>query len=639
MAGKFEDWLRSETRKRLRGLNAANSGFNTQPQLKDVELITFINGNKTRGKTSSGIEVNTIAKGGVGASGMGYRQPDNSYVVIGQYRKIKSISNTISAYEIQTKTVDGTQRYFIWRLGDSPDKLYSIDVEAILGFSLPFESPCQVLFSDDFNHLYVHWSNYDINSVTTEIKYSFALNWQLGTVEGQNVVTWTSLIHKTYTLDLSQFVAEVDPPGLPPDIVVDGTNALRFPAGDFTYIYWEEETDPLIPVDPFVFFLGSLVPTNIYVDTQGLPHVDLIGAVRIEVTKYTNFRPAAMYNREAYDSDDNPIHVSSDYPPGVCPITYGSILFDTPTGQYYREVFIPSFGRNAQNTILAPLPYDYNGYLVGGDSVMGLPAGNDPDGIGNIYHNNVFAFSLFSKFDATGGGFPNFYDGHGVKIENLPTEDWWNESADDLTPPDTYTGIFTQFMSTVPVDSAPGWIMPDWNNDSDPPGPDVWYTDPIFGPQFRLYGTPTVMPVIFTWANFSSKNVNIVIIDGDSVQFSPQRAHDFERGEIQISDPTYGLFVDVFTNPDVESGTNWAIGGLFSQSAYKRIDSEGGVHIVTCKSDLDNQEYVASIPIGPSQYIKNNDYFSIASDHEVPAGQFISMMTDEICFIDWYYII
>ena len=62
-------------------LNTPNPAFNTKPQLKDVEVITFTNGEKTKGVTAANIEVDTVPLGNVLGVGIGYKISDGKYAV------------------------------------------------------------------------------------------------------------------------------------------------------------------------------------------------------------------------------------------------------------------------------------------------------------------------------------------------------------------------------------------------------------------------------------------------------------------------------------------------------------------------------------------------------------------------------
>lgn len=74
------DWIKRETQKRLKALQAKNPAMNSPNVLKDVEFITFTVPNKSMGRTESGVLVKTIPQGRVGINGWGVKYGD-SYIV------------------------------------------------------------------------------------------------------------------------------------------------------------------------------------------------------------------------------------------------------------------------------------------------------------------------------------------------------------------------------------------------------------------------------------------------------------------------------------------------------------------------------------------------------------------------------
>lgn len=90
----FGDFVRKETRRVLNNLLSQQPGNITPPGLNNTEFITFTNGERTKGKTDSGIEVDTIAIGMPRDRDLGIKVGSKQYLVRGKNVRYRSIDQS-----------------------------------------------------------------------------------------------------------------------------------------------------------------------------------------------------------------------------------------------------------------------------------------------------------------------------------------------------------------------------------------------------------------------------------------------------------------------------------------------------------------------------------------------------------------
>ncbi len=89
--GKGSDWIKNKTREVLKGFLSRQPGNISQQSLNQAEYITFTNGQKTRGKTDSGIEVDVIPIGRLRTRELGILVGPKQFLCKGPSVRYKSI--------------------------------------------------------------------------------------------------------------------------------------------------------------------------------------------------------------------------------------------------------------------------------------------------------------------------------------------------------------------------------------------------------------------------------------------------------------------------------------------------------------------------------------------------------------------
>jgi hypothetical protein len=122
----FGDFVRKETRRVLNNLLSQQPGNISPPGLNNTEFITFTNGERTKGKTDSGIEVDTIPIGMPRDRDLGIRVGAKQYLVRGRNVRYRSIDQSLDlGLYLYQGIVDSNTVYYVRKAKSRTFYLYT----------------------------------------------------------------------------------------------------------------------------------------------------------------------------------------------------------------------------------------------------------------------------------------------------------------------------------------------------------------------------------------------------------------------------------------------------------------------------------------------------------------------------------
>lgn len=207
---------------------------------------------------------------------------------------------------------EGERLYKLAEIGESPPKIYDLDVYTICGISPSAVTDgtfLTVRFSPNGKHIFVAYES-EGGLVSAHPYWGWALDWSVNT-ETESIV-WESLIQKNVALNAGTIGAPAEPD--PPSIPATWNPGASSPSEIVT---WEVETDPACTGSDFD--LAEISYSWVLWDDGDTPRADIIGNWRVEYYRVSSWR-GASYGSTTY--------------------TYGAVTYDAETDQTYRAVTI-----------------------------------------------------------------------------------------------------------------------------------------------------------------------------------------------------------------------------------------------------------------------------------------------------------
>ena len=368
--GKGSDWIRAKTREVLKGFLSRQPGNISQPALNQAENITFTNGQKTKGKTDSGIKVDVIPMGRLRTRELGIMVGPKQFLCKGPSVRYKTIDGSLLTgyylvenddstrlYIRKANQEDGTGNSNWYEIEDLPEEGF-IPGQFYSGFKQNYicNKPC---FSPSGRHIFIPCFPNESNISNAEIKFILIKNFTLITRESDNkkIVSGT---RTTHTVSLNQFTSSLETAGYPSPPSVNEADLQPLAS---TYkrkplysdmmtqsTYYTAETDPeildvfptsgltyytlcgydniayrRIPEDAFLFQADYGFFFWFTEDSQGNPKVDIYSKYIARSTMYK------VYHIDHFESDSD---CNTGYTPFVVTnvAQFGSPLIFTTQG-------------------------------------------------------------------------------------------------------------------------------------------------------------------------------------------------------------------------------------------------------------------------------------------------------------------
>lgn len=496
----------------------------------------------------------------------------DSAMVINEPKKVIHQTSPVKGYVLCRQLLPDEDtnmvRAFLMTVAATP-KLYEIPVLDITGLDagdVDDRYP-ELAFSPNGQHIFV---GYAIDS-PGDLRWGWALAWSLNDID--DVVEYESLDQKSVLLDATTLPIPDDPdyPTLPSDYVADG-GVVGAP---INFIVWEEEDDSALQVaDVNTPFLD--IKFSHYMSDIGEPKTDVVGHWAYRKVRSQVFRQQACWN----SVNDGVTVDPGGYDLGVTPITWGPVLFDVPTGQFYREVsFIYQMNFYSPGVHLI-----YDGYFVAGTTSIGTPGGWDSNGPGNVYDYNIFP-------------------------EDVISQHTYGFDAVSLTPSEV--GTFEQFQAQS---------YPTFSTGDDPD-----HDGPFFVPQTEMS--------IFTqsWGNEITEVYLVESIDAGAIVSTLLKTIEkvvFDHDDDTPDDGTYEDYI-AFVQETTTTGEDWRFELVW------KVYKDGDYKYVSVKRNLDAQTFVGPVMVGPTYwFVEDDTYLDLAGGTEIAVKLLPFCATDTHCFVD-----